>query len=48
MSILFHKREAWMKKLKNAFNIPQDLFDGVEVSEIIGLHILYEMTKLYI
>lgn len=34
------------KKKKNGFDVPQGSFVRAEISELIGLHILYEINKV--
>lgn len=46
-SILFHNGEAWIKKIKkDGFDVSQGLFDGTRVSELISLHIFYEINRI--
>lgn len=45
-SILFHNGATWFKKKIDCFDVPQGSFVGAEISELIGLHILYEINKV--
>ena len=46
-SLLFFKNEAWTKKnSNNCFDVTMGSYDGAEICELVGLHILDELSKI--
>ena len=46
-SLLFFKNEAWTKKSSNnCFDVTMGSYDGAEICELVGLHILDELSKI--
>ena len=45
-SILFNEGQPWIKKGGNNFDVEQGSYDGAECSELVGLFILADISKL--
>lgn len=46
-SVLIHNGKPLIKKSRdNGFDIPQGSLDGAEISELMGIFILYKINKL--
>ena len=46
-TLLFHRQETWIKIVGDVeFDIPMGCFDGAEVCEIVGCHLLNELSNI--
>ena len=46
-SLLFNDQETWIKRDSGLFDVTMGAYDGVEVCELVGNYLLYELSKLY-
>ena len=46
-SLLFNKQQIWIKKESGLFDVTMDAYDGAEVCELVGIFILYQLSRIY-
>ena len=46
-SLLFHEREAWLKKGNKLFDVTRGAYDGAEVCELVGCFLLHKLSRKY-
>ena len=46
-SLLFNKQQIWIKKESGLFNVQMGAYDGAEVCELVGIFILYQLSRIY-
>ena len=46
-SLLFNDQQTWIKRDSGLFDVTMGAYDGVEVCELVGNYLLYELSKLY-
>ena len=46
-SLLFNKQKLWIKKESGLFDVQMGAYDGAEVCEIVGIFILYQLSRIY-
>ena len=43
----FNKQQIWIKKESGLFDVTMGAYDGAEVCEIVGIFILYQLSRVY-
>ena len=46
-SLLFNKQQIWIKKESGLFDVTMGAYDGAEVCELVGIFILYQLSRIY-
>ena len=46
-SLLYNNSESWMKKYSRLFDVTMSVYDGAEISELVGTFLLYKLTLKY-
>ena len=46
-SLLFNKQQAWIKKESELLAVTMGAYDGAEVCELVGIFILYQLSRKY-
>ena len=46
-SLHFNKQQIWIKKESGLFDVTMGAYDGAEVCEIVGIFILYQLSRVY-
>ena len=46
-SLLFNKQQIWIKKESGLFDVQMGAYDGAEVCELVGIFILYQLSRIY-
>ena len=46
-SLLYDNKGPWMKKDSRLFDVTMGTYDGVEVCELVGTHLLYKISLKY-
>ena len=46
-SLLFNNQQTWIKRDSVLFDVTMGAYDGVEVCELVGNYLLYELSRLY-
>ena len=45
--LLYNNSESWMKKYSRLFDVTMSVYDGAEISELVGTFLLYKLTLKY-
>lgn len=43
--LLFNNQQAWMKKESGLFDVTMGLYNGVELCELVGSFLCYQLSK---
>ena len=46
-SLLFNKQKIWIEKESRLFDVTVGKYDGAEVCELVGVFILYQLSRKY-
>ena len=46
-SLLYNNSESWMKKYSRLFDVTMSVYDGAEISKLVGTFLLYKLTLKY-
>ena len=46
-SLLHNKQQTWIKKESELFDVTMGAYDGAEVCELVGIFILYQLSRIY-
>ena len=46
-SLLFNVQQIWIKRDSGLSEVTMEAYNGVEVCELVGNYLLYELSKLY-
>ena len=46
-SLHFNKQQIWIKKESGLFDVTMGAYDGAEVCELVGIFILYQLSRIY-